>query len=109
MKNLRPNLFLGILLSIIFLAGIPYAVNAQTAHGLQDRHSSIHHVLLISVDGLHAVDLKNYTSAYPNSALATLSKDGITYTNASTTTPSDSFPGILSITTGGTPRSTGVF
>ena len=30
------------------------------------------HVLLISVDGLHAVDLSNYITANPNSTLATI-------------------------------------
>ena len=30
------------------------------------------HVLVISVDGLHAVDLANYVSSHPTSALATL-------------------------------------
>ena len=34
---------------------------------------------------------------------------GITYTHAATTSPSDSFPGLLSMVTGGTPQSTGVF
>jgi hypothetical protein len=34
---------------------------------------------------------------------------GVTYTNASTTKPSDSFPGLLAQLTGGTSKSTGVF
>src|SRR5262252_5293632 len=67
------------------------------------------HVLLISVDGLHAVDLSNYITANPNSTLATLAKNGVRYPNALTTGPSDSFPGLLAPTTGGTSRSTGVF
>src|SRR5215467_2573441 len=67
------------------------------------------HVLLISIDGLHAVDLSNYITANPNSTLATLAKNGVRYPNALTTAPSDSFPGLLAPTTGGTSRSTGVF
>ena len=67
------------------------------------------HVLLISVDGLHAVDLERYISIHPSSALAHLAHMGVLYPNASTSRPSDSFPGLLSMVTGGTPRSTGVF
>src|SRR5262249_44868360 len=65
-------------------------------------------VLLISIDGLHAVDLARYTSRHPQSALAELSRHGVTYTNASTPRPSDSFPGLLALGTGGSPVSTGV-
>ena len=67
------------------------------------------HVLLISVDGLHAIDLANYVAAHPSSTLASLTKTGIQYPNALTPAPSDSFPGMLALVTGGTPRSTGVF
>ena len=67
------------------------------------------HVLMISVDGLHAVDLSNYIAANPTSTLATLAKNGVRYPNALTTAPSDSFPGLLAPTTGGTSKSTGVF
>ena len=35
--------------------------------------SKIQHVLLISVDGMHALDVARYVSANPNSALAELS------------------------------------
>src|SRR5262249_2020106 len=34
---------------------------------------------------------------------------GVTYTNAFTSEPSDSFPGLLSMLTGGTPKTTGVY
>ena len=67
----------------------------------------IKHVLLISVDGLHAVDLSNYVQTHPASTLAGLSAHGVTYTNASTSSPSDSFPGLASLVTGGSPNSAG--
>ena len=67
------------------------------------------HVLMISVDGMHAIDLSNYVSSHPNSTLATLAASGVSYPNALTTAPSDSFPGLLAPTTGGTSNSTGVF
>ena len=67
------------------------------------------HVLLISVDGLHALDVANYVAAHPDSTLASLVKTGVFYPSALTTNPSDSYPGMLAQVTGGTPKSTGVF
>src|SRR3569833_1349877 len=72
-------------------------------------HPDDRHVLLISVDGLHASDLARWVAEHPNSNLAQLSHQGTTYLNASTSEPSDSFPGLLSMTTGGTPKTTGVY
>ena len=46
--------------------------------------SHIRHVLLISVDGLHALDVSNYVANHPKSALAELSHHGVTYSNART-------------------------
>src|SRR6266481_6146414 len=71
--------------------------------------ASYKHVLLISVDGLHALDLANYVAANPASSLAALAHTGIFYPNALTSAPSDSFPGFVAQVTGGTPKSTGVF
>src|SRR6516165_11109570 len=67
------------------------------------------HVLMISVDGMHAIDLSNYISSHPRSTLAGLAASGVRYPNALTTAPSDSFPGLLAPTTDGTSNSTGVF
>src|SRR5436309_11189308 len=58
---------------------------------------------------MHAVDLDRYVAGNPDSALASLSAHGRTYTNASATKPSDSFPGLLAMVTGGTPKSTGAY
>ena len=79
--------------------------------------SAIRHVLLISVDGMHAVDYLNCANGVssinggepycPN--LADLGTTGINYLYGSTSRPSDSFPGLMNIVTGGTPRSMGVF
>ncbi len=40
---------------------------------------------------------------------AALSRHGATYTNKSTSTPSDSFPGLASLVTGGSPVTTGLW
>jgi Type I phosphodiesterase / nucleotide pyrophosphatase len=71
--------------------------------------ADIDRVLLISVDGLHALDVARYVESHPTSALAELSHHGITYTNARTPSLSDSFPGLLALVTGGSPVSHGVF
>ncbi len=82
------------------------------AAGAQDKkHSgnSIQHVLLISVDGLHSLDVANYITAHPNSAMAQLASHGTVYTDANTPQLSDSFPGLLALVTGGSPVSHGFF
>src|SRR5215467_11810855 len=72
-------------------------------------HGHIQRVLLISVDGMHALDVANYVAAHPQSALAELSAHGVTFSNARTPANSDSFPGLLALVTGGSPRSHGLF
>jgi hypothetical protein len=69
----------------------------------------VQHVLLISVDGLHALDLANFVSSHHDSTLALLSRSGVTYTNASTSSPSDSFPGLATLITGGSPTTAGLW
>jgi predicted AlkP superfamily pyrophosphatase or phosphodiesterase len=69
----------------------------------------IQHVLLISVDGLHALDVSNYVQKHPNSALAELTRHGVTYSNARTPANSDSFPGLMALVTAGSPVTTGLF
>jgi type I phosphodiesterase/nucleotide pyrophosphatase len=75
---------------------------------LDDGHK-IKHVLLISVDGLHALDVARFVESHPNSALAELSGHGVTYSNARPPANSDSFPGLLALVTGGSPISHGMF
>lgn len=84
----------------------PAATAASRLTALERR---VDRVLLLSVDGFHALDLRNYIASHPNSALAQLSRTGTTFTNASASRPSDSFPGLLAQVTGGSPRSTGVY
>jgi hypothetical protein len=67
------------------------------------------HVLLISVDGMHESDLQWYVKNHPGSALAALDDNGVDFTHARTTIPSDSFPGMVAQFTGGTPQSTGIY
>src|ERR1700737_2834152 len=95
---------------------------AATAAHAQDRddrleRNQIRHVLLLSIDGMHAVDFLNCSnglSTVNNGTpycphLASLGATGVNYVAASTSKPSDSFPGLMSIVTGATPRTMGVY
>jgi hypothetical protein len=88
-------------------------LSAEPAHHRHHR-PEIRHVLLISIDGLHQVDLSRFIAANPASTLAALAAHGVQYTNAwvnrldgSATNPSDSFPGLLALATGGSSRTHG--
>ncbi|HTA46764.1 MAG TPA: alkaline phosphatase family protein [Bryobacteraceae bacterium] len=67
------------------------------------------HVLLISIDGIHAVDYTNCVKANTCPNLASLGRTGVNYTRTSTSRPSDSFPGLMALMTGGTPKYVGAF
>jgi len=87
---------------------------AQTG-GVGSRN--IKHVLLLSIDGMHAVDFYNCANGIaganngspycPN--MAALALTGINYVNAISSKPSDSFPGMAALASGGTPKSTGLY
>src|SRR5476649_666930 len=96
-------------LSLRFVAALVIALFVSTFATAEDQNDGhqAKHVLLISVDGMHALDLANYVQAHPNSTLAQLSAHGKTYTNATTSQPSDSFPGLTALVTGGSPITTG--
>jgi hypothetical protein len=79
----------------------------QASDGVSE--GKIKHVLLISIDGLHALDVANYVKAHEGSALNELSERGVTFSNARTPANSDSFPGLLALVTGGSPRTHGFF
>src|SRR5450631_3159847 len=92
----------------VSLAAFVLSLSLPSPATAEDRDDArVRHVLLISVDGLHALDLSNYVAAHPGSTLALLSRHGITYSNAATSQPSDSFPGLASLVTGGSPITTG--
>src|ERR1700747_1998584 len=75
----------------------------------EDGERNVKHVLVISVDGLHSVDAERFIASHPHSALAELASHAARYTTAATSRPSDSFPGVLSLLTGGSPASADVF
>src|SRR5260370_39266652 len=109
------------IVAIFSLAAACSAVSAIAQDHYDDHdhvgQGRIKRVLLISVDGMHAVDFANCANGISTvnngapycPALAALSKTGINYVAASTSKPSDSFPGLTAIITGGSPALTGVY
>ncbi|HEX3539817.1 MAG TPA: alkaline phosphatase family protein [Acidimicrobiales bacterium] len=67
------------------------------------------HVLLISVDGLHASDVTQCIHDHLCPNLTNLTLHGTTYANVQTSQPSDSSPGLMALMTGATPALTGVY
>src|SRR5215471_17412416 len=94
-----------------------FALLLAASSAFADDDGRIQHVLLISVDGMHAVDFLNCANGISTAnngkpfcpAIAALGKHGVNYVAASTSKPSDSFPGLTAIITGGSPALTGVY
>src|ERR1700734_3946338 len=97
------KMFARCLLLLLVVSCIASALRAQDS----DFKHRVKHVLLISVDGMHALDLTNYFSSHPQSTLAQLSSRGGSFDNAATSQPSDSFSGLSGLVTGGSPTTAG--
>src|SRR5579872_6065414 len=99
--------------SVCIASAIAGLVSSQflftAASRADDDDHRVRHVLLLSIDGFHQHDLANCMQSGSCPNLAGLAGRGVTYSNARTTTPSDSFPGLLAQLTGGTPKTTGVY
>ena len=108
--------------SRLVLAGAAVALTLSPNYGMAaDTNTvgskNVKHVLLLSIDGMHAVDFYNCSHgiAGANSGepycpnLAALGKTGINYVATSSSKPSDSAPGLMALVTGGTPRTTGIY
>ena len=107
-------------LALLLAGTAALALAAVPGHAEDDdwgHNNRIKHVLLISIDGMHAVDYRNCargisganngTPYCPN--LAALGHSGVNYVAANTSRPSDSFPGLMAIVSGATPRTMGVY
>jgi Type I phosphodiesterase / nucleotide pyrophosphatase len=97
-------------LAAILGAAFLFAASAPpvSAQELNDRNGT-RHVLLISIDGMHAVDYENCVTSKTCPHLAALGKTGVNYTRTTTSRPSDSFPGLMALVSGGSPRTIGAF
>jgi hypothetical protein len=101
---------------IVVTCPVAYSQN-QNNQNQNGNSSGVQHVLLISIDGFHAVDFINCSQGIPGfnggapycPNLTSLAQHGINYLDATTSKPSDSFPGLTAIISGGSPRSYGAF
>jgi len=92
-------------------------VNANSTDRNSVGSGKIKHVLLLSIDGMHAVDFYNCANGVagvnggdpycPN--MAALSQTGVNYVNSESSKPSDSFPGMAALASGGSPKTTGLY
>jgi hypothetical protein len=94
---------------VAFLLGA--ACSAQEQYPKPLIHTPANHpaerVVLLEVGGLNAVDLAMWVKSHPDSAMAELSRRGVTYTNAHVPW-TDEAAGLVALVTGGTPVSTGI-
>jgi len=117
-KNFRSGLFVAVV-SLALMSALRLSAGPGTGQGSDGESSStgIKHVLLISIDGMHALDFINCAHGISGvnggapycPSLAALKFTGVNYLYAYTSKPSDSFPGLMAIVSGGTPRSVGAF
>src|SRR5271165_5171507 len=104
-------------LQALLIVGATSPVYAANQNKKAQFDGPFQHVLLISVDGMHALDYQNCSTGLPGvnngepycPNLAALGLAGTTYLNATTSKPSDSFPGLMAIVSGGSPRTVGAF
>ena len=115
-RTLRSTLAAGCAAAALLLASTVAPGAAASARDLDD-HGRIQHVLLISIDGMHALDFINCAKGVSGvnngqpycPRLAALGQIGVNYLDTSASKPSDSFPGLMAIVTGGSSRTHGAF
>jgi hypothetical protein len=112
--NTSPRLSVGVwVAAVLLVATSAFAQQPAPRPG----SGPIQHVLLLSIDGMHAVDFINCVNGIPGANggepycpnMASLKPNGIDYLYAYTSQPSDSFPGLMALVTGGSPRTVGAF
>ncbi len=96
------------LLTAVLVSSVTISADLRRDRDADEDHA-IRHVLLISIDGMHAVDYETCVKAGTCPTLAALGEAGVTYTRTSTSKPSDSFPGLMALVTGGSPKTVGAY
>ena len=106
------------LLAVLCVAALALCVSAGAQEGPTSSYKGkASRVLLISIDGMHSLDYQNCVRGVSSvnggasycPTLAELGEHGVNYSNASTSKPSDSFPGLTAIVSGGSPRTEGAY
>jgi len=92
-------------LSAVLATGLSFVVHA----GGSEEGQRYKRVLLLSIDGMHAVDFQVCQRNGSCPTLAALGAHGVNYTRTTTSRPSDSFPGLTAIVSGGTPKTFGAY
>jgi hypothetical protein len=87
----------------------PGNYDAKASDLLSSFNFKQNHSLIVSVDGLRQADVSDPNLGADLTNIHALQSGGISYTNALTTKPSDSFPGALAYLTGATAKTTGVY
>jgi hypothetical protein len=109
--------------NLLIRAGVALGVTLVSLSGATSGNASsvgigkIRHVLLLSIDGMHAVDFYNCSHGIAGvndgrpycPHLLALSRHAINYVAAVSSKPSDSFPGLAALISGGSPKSTGLY
>lgn len=108
--------------AVAALLALAPALNLSAAPNRDGRdrgegNSRVKRVLLISIDGMHSIDFINCAAGISSinggasycPTLAELQMTGVNFLDATTSKPSDSFPGLMAIVSGGSPRSVGAF
>ncbi|MGA7400025.1 MAG: alkaline phosphatase family protein [Candidatus Sulfotelmatobacter sp.] len=106
-----------ILAGVALVSTLALSANEAVAQTNTVGSGKIKHVLLLSIDGMHEADFYNCAHGLtgvnggnpycPN--MAALSQTAINYVNTTSSKPSDSFPGMAALASGGTPKSTGLY
>jgi hypothetical protein len=112
MKANKP--VLAVIAAALALASSTNGVAADTSDA---GAAGFDHVLMLSIDGMHAVDFYNcaHGIAGVNSGdpycpnLAALAQNGINYVATASSMPSDSFPGLAALVTGGSSKTHGLY
>ena len=107
------NHFVAVAMMFLLAATFANAAGARSS----SPNTNYTHVLLVSIDGMHATDYLNCSQGVPGvnggqpycPNLAKLGTTGVNFLDTSTSRPSDSFPGLMTIMTGATPRLHGAF
>src|SRR5215831_15160407 len=108
-EKLRRGRWMAAVAAASVVTMVPLSAGPRPGGDRGDDESHIRHVLLISIDGMHALDFENCVKAGTCPHLADLGGHGVTYTRTSTSKPSDSAPGLMALVTGGSPKTTGVY
>src|SRR6267378_1870757 len=108
MNRIARTCLVGVAVSLLLTVAGPLQRVAAEKHN--DRgQGPLRRVLLISIDGMHALDYANCVIGGYCPHLTALGRNGVSYTRTSTSKPSDSFPGLMALVAGGTPRTVGAF